>query len=159
MLDSDTQNCFNMIVDAPCSYSAYIENAVKVFDKHYARIGAYINHVKSQITSDMYVNFKICFLMEDVSIIGPTVFLNGHMENVQITLCKEFLDHLANRTMVDWILSIPANNQINSHTKKKLVYFYSKKYIDEYQRNARPYAHMKFISWLPHIVGGKIQIK
>ena len=157
MLDDPNQNIYHGIITAPTSYSYFIKNAIETLSAHYKKIDNYISNVKAQENVQEFSKIRVCFVIEDASIIPPTVLHDGEMTGVVLTYCKEFLVYFKKCRKLDWVLYLP------SYYKQKITepkgFFCSQKYINEYLAHTKPYKDMRFISWQPNVVGGKTTFK
>ena len=77
MLDDPNQNTYHGIITAPTSYSYFIKNAIETLSAHYKKIDNYISNVKKQEDVQEFSKIRICFVIEDASIIPPTVLHDG----------------------------------------------------------------------------------
>ena len=155
LLETGSPSTFHDVIDVNSSYNQYIQNVILIFDDHYRKIDAYVDRVKKDIEEKHpeigCEILRVCFLIEDKSLLPPTVQNEkGCQETILLLRSKEFLEHLANRPRVDWVMSIPAQEGI--------VSFYSQKYSKDSLADTRPYAELKFIPLTPHTVGGIISI-
>lgn len=154
MVDDPNQNTYCGRITAPTSYSYFINNAIETLSAHYKKIDTYISNVKKQENVQEFNKIRVCFVIEDASIIPPTVLRDGEMIGIVLTYCEEFLIYFKECRKLDWVLYLP------SYYKQKITepkgFFCSQKYIDEYLGHTEPYKNMRFVSWQPYVVGGKI---
>lgn len=119
----------------------YLDNATSSFDKHYQKTQKYITKCISLSNGISESDIKVCFLIDDVSIVGSSYLdrSSGVLYRANIANCMEFLNHFRKHPRVDWILSGSRND-----TEDHQVWFVSQKYIDEYIRYATYYSDKHF---------------
>ena len=154
MLTNPDEDFYHGSIDVHTSYADYISTAIQSFDEHYSKINAYIKNVKTKEEREAELKIRICFMIEDTSVLPPTVLIDDKMTAVILTRCKEFLEHFTNRKALEWLLFIPS-----SYSDLEVKgYFCNQNDINDYIKYAVPYASYEFIPWKPQIVGGKIVI-
>jgi hypothetical protein len=154
MLNDPNRNIYHSTITAPTSYNYFIKNSIETFSTHYKKIDTYIKNIKKQENILEFRSIRVCFVVEDVSIIPPTVIMDGKMTGILLTNCEEFLIHFKKCRNVDWLLYLPSDN--NQRTTEPKGFFCSQKYIDKYFEHTVPYKNMRFISEQPDVAGGKI---
>lgn len=82
----------------------FLENVKKIFDNHYAKIKMYKQRTLSKATVGKQYDFVVTFILEDASIFGVSVILNGQMFGVIPILCREFLEFLDDKKEVQNII-------------------------------------------------------
>ena len=144
---------FHDTIKADSSYVNYIDNVTRSFRSHYEKVEQYKKNLLEEKIADDKTDFKIIFLVDDVSPLGSSyVDERGIWRPIVLSHSKKFLQLLEESPLVDGVLSVSCGNS------EKYIWFIDRRQINEYYNNVEDYDSCKFMDFKPHVVGVKIAI-
>ena len=122
------------------SYQGFIDNCIARFSNHYQKIQSYKERLQEENIANDGTDFKVCFLMEDVSPLGTLTHDGERTRPVVLAQSEEFLDFYTEMNEVDWVISA-----IPDFPYGYSPYLLSHKYIPQCREQVLDYANYQFL--------------
>ena len=148
--ENDPFNYVEKKINVKSSYVDYIDNCKRIFEDHYNKIDEYRKHLIANGIATEEQNFKVCFLLDEDSILGSAVMDNNRPTPIFLYKSKEFLDFYKKHPKVDWVFSVGRIGNV------VCPYFFTHKSISLLENKVIDYASKQFLSFTPTCLGASV---
>lgn len=105
-----------MKVDCKYSKEYYINNLVRSYNQHYAKIDKYVSNVLNEAVTDKNKEIKKAFFIEDTNPLGSYHLVDGMPKSIVLFFMIEFLELIKESSNLDYIFfSNHSNDKQSAH--------------------------------------------